>query len=69
VLVVVNLSGTATAETMVHLDLDALDLAHDAPIEAVDELTGESYQWHGSSNYVLLEPAVRAAHVLSLRQI
>ena len=69
VLVVVNLSGSEVAEAMVHLDLGALGLGEGAAFEALDELSGESYRWQGSANYVRLDPAVRPAHVLSIRPI
>jgi starch synthase (maltosyl-transferring) len=68
VLVVVNLSGEFVAEATVHLDLAALGL-DDGAFEAHDELTGESYEWQGSGNYVLLDPAVRPGHVLALRPL
>jgi starch synthase (maltosyl-transferring) len=69
VVVVVNLSGTEVAEATVQLDLPALGLGGDSEFEVVDELTGEAYRWQGSGNYVLLDPAVRIAHVLSLRPL
>ncbi len=65
VLVVVNLDPEHVQEATVHLDLGAVGLPEWGPYRAHDELTGETYQWNGSANYVRLEPAAdRVGHVL-----
>ena len=67
VLVVVNLDHVHTQEATVHLDLRAVGLPDWDPYRAVDELTGETYEWQGSANYVRFEPALdRVGHVLDL---
>ena len=65
VICVVNLHPTEVREATVHLDVGALDLG-DGPYEVVDELTGETFGWHGSANYVRLDPSERVAHVLAV---
>ncbi len=68
VLVIVNLDPVHTQEATVHLDLHAVGLPDWDPYRAHDELTGETYQWQGSANYVRFEPALdRVGHVLDLR--
>jgi hypothetical protein len=53
---------------MVHLWLPALGLDWEVgPFEVHDELTGESWTWHGPSNFVRLDPAAEVAHVLHVR--
>ncbi|MGV9668548.1 maltotransferase domain-containing protein [Nocardia niigatensis] len=65
VLVVVNLNPFGAEQGMVSLDLPALGREwHDRPV-VTDEITGEEYHW-GQSNYVRLDPARAAAHILAL---
>jgi starch synthase (maltosyl-transferring) len=69
VLAVVNLNPHETRETFVHLWLPALGLDWDTgPFDVHDELTGATYTWYGSSNYVRLDPASEPAHVLHVRR-
>ncbi|MEV6101096.1 alpha-1,4-glucan--maltose-1-phosphate maltosyltransferase [Nocardia sp. NPDC051981] len=65
VLVVVNLNPFGAEQGMVSLDLPAIGREwHDRPT-VYDEVTGEEYHW-GQSNYVRLDPARVAAHILVL---
>jgi starch synthase (maltosyl-transferring) len=63
VLVVVNLDPHRAAEGWLHLPLDELGLAADAPYEMRDLLGDARYVWRGSRNWVRLDPAVAPAHV------
>ncbi len=67
VLVVVNLDPWNVQSGFLQVDLVALGLPVDQPYVAVDELTGESYDWVGPNPWVRLDPSVCAGHVLSLR--
>ncbi|MFE3260026.1 maltotransferase domain-containing protein [Nocardia sp. NPDC059091] len=65
VLVVVNLNPFGAEQGMVSLDLPAIGREwHDRPT-VYDEVIGEEYHW-GQSNYVRLDPARVAAHILAL---
>ena len=64
VLVVINLDPHQTREATVWLDLPALGVTGEFTV--VDELSGESYRW-GQANYVRLDPAVRPAHIFSVK--
>lgn len=67
VLVVVNLDPDHAQEATVHLDLAELGLAEWGPFPALDELTGDLFEWNGSANYVRLDPYTgQVAHVLAL---
>jgi starch synthase (maltosyl-transferring) len=67
-LVVCNLDPHNAHDTMVHLWLPALGLEWEVgPFEVYDELTGQSWTWHGASNFVRLDPAAEVAHVLHVR--
>jgi starch synthase (maltosyl-transferring) len=66
VLVVVNLDPVAVAETTLWLDLGAMGVPDGEPFEVRDELTGETWSWKGSANYVRLDPAERVAHVFTV---
>jgi starch synthase (maltosyl-transferring) len=68
VLTVVNLDPSSAQDATVHLDPGAFGLDADRPYQALDELTGETYQWWGNDPYVRLDPAVRVAHILWLTQ-
>jgi len=67
VLVVVNLVPDEVREATVYLDHEALGLSPEAPFEVLDELTGESWIWSGSGNYVRLDPAERVGHLFAVR--
>jgi starch synthase (maltosyl-transferring) len=68
VLIVVNLDPSGTQAATIHLDARALGIDPDLPYLAFDELSGESYRWEGNDPYVMLDPDVRVAHILSLEQ-
>jgi len=66
VLMVVNLDPHNLQTGWTDLDLVSLDLPIAGAYEAVDLLSGEVYQWHGSNNYVALDPEKAPAHILVL---
>ena len=65
VLVVLNTDPHHTRETLVHLDVEALGLAPDAPVLVRDLLSGESYSWDAEP-FVRLDPWTRCGHVLTV---
>jgi starch synthase (maltosyl-transferring) len=67
VLVVCNLDPHHAQESLVHLWMPALglDWEHGA-FQVHDELTGQTWTWHGPSNYVRLDPA-EPGHLLHVR--
>jgi starch synthase (maltosyl-transferring) len=65
-LVVVNLDPMATREATLWIDLGALGLPWDAPLEADDELGDQQFVWRGPEPYVRLAPD-EPAHVIALR--
>jgi starch synthase (maltosyl-transferring) len=68
VLVVVNLDPHEARETFVHLWMPALGLEWDTgTFDVFDELTGQAWTWHGTSNWTRLDPQVEPAHVLHVR--
>jgi starch synthase (maltosyl-transferring) len=66
ILVVVNLDPHNAASGMVDIDWDRLGRANDADYELHDLRGGGFYQWHGSHNYVELDPSSLSAHVFSV---
>ncbi|TNM41154.1 DUF3416 domain-containing protein [Nocardioides albidus] len=64
-IVVLNLDPHQTRETMVHLNLAALDLAPGSSFSVHDEITGAGWTW-GEHNYVRLDPW-QPAHILVVR--
>jgi starch synthase (maltosyl-transferring) len=66
VLVAVNTDPHHEQHGWVQVPLDALGLPHDAPYEVEDALDGSRYTWQGEWNYIRLDPAARAGHVLTL---
>jgi starch synthase (maltosyl-transferring) len=68
VLVVCNLDPHHPHDTFVHLWMPALGLDWDTgAFDVHDELTGQTWTWHGASNWLRLDPAVEPAHVLHVR--
>jgi starch synthase (maltosyl-transferring) len=65
VLIVVNLNPFGAEQGMISLDLPAIGHEwHDRPV-VYDEVSGEEYHW-AQTNYVRLDPANAAAHILAL---
>ncbi|HEX7037488.1 MAG TPA: alpha-1,4-glucan--maltose-1-phosphate maltosyltransferase [Pseudomonadales bacterium] len=65
-LMVVVLDPRHTQSGWVTLPLDALGLPEHDPYIAHDLLTGARYQWHGPTNFVMLDPNTQPGHVLRL---
>jgi starch synthase (maltosyl-transferring) len=64
ILVVVNLDPHHTQSGWVDLDLAELGLPDSDPYQMHDLLSGARYLWHGSHNYVELNPHAVPAHIL-----
>ncbi len=67
-LMVVNLDPHNTQAGSVTLPLDELDIPRDSAYEVEDLLTGEKYLWHGERNYLELNPARQAGHILKIHR-
>jgi starch synthase (maltosyl-transferring) len=67
ILVVVNLNPFSWEEATVHLDLDALRVDSGNAFEVSDLITDTTYVWHGSANYVRLDPFDEPAHIFRVR--
>ena len=67
-LVVVNLDPYYTQSGWVELDLEALGLDVHRPYQVHDLLSDARYLWHGSRNYVELDPHVVPAHIFQIRR-
>jgi starch synthase (maltosyl-transferring) len=68
VLVVVNLDANYTQSAWIELPLAQFNLPPDQPFQMHDLLTDARYLWHGSRNYVQLNPQVCPAHIFRLRR-
>jgi len=66
VVVIINLRPDERCEATVYLDLAELGLSGRSSLNVFDELTGETWVWGPSGNYVRFDPEERVAHVLSL---
>jgi starch synthase (maltosyl-transferring) len=67
ILVVVNLNPFHWEEATISVDLDALGVEdHARPYEVHDLVTEATYLWHGSHNYVRLDPD-EPAHIFEVR--
>ena len=67
ILVVVNLDPRNIQSGFVEVPMQEFGLAPDAEFEVEDLLTGASYRWRGSRNYVELNPEKLPAHILRVR--
>jgi len=63
ILVAVNLDPQNAQATMVHVPIEAMGIGADQPYVVHDLVTGARFTWHGSRNYVRLDPADQVAHV------
>ncbi|HEX2644103.1 MAG TPA: alpha-1,4-glucan--maltose-1-phosphate maltosyltransferase [Thermoanaerobaculia bacterium] len=67
-LMVINLDPNYAQSTWVELDLDTLGLERDQPFQVHDLLTGARYLWHGSRNFVRLDPQQVPGHIFRVRR-
>ncbi|MFN2432446.1 MAG: DUF3459 domain-containing protein, partial [Gemmatimonadota bacterium] len=68
-LVAVNLDPLHAQHGFVHVPLAELGLALEEPFGVEDLLSGERYVWRGARNYVRLDPARQAGHLLRVHRI
>jgi len=68
VLVVVNLDPHHTQSGFITLPLEDLGFDPRQPYQAHDLLTDARYLWHGSRNYVELNPQTVPAHIFVIRR-
>jgi starch synthase (maltosyl-transferring) len=68
VLVTANLDPHHTHSGWLELPLDELGLDSRQPYQVHDLLSGARYLWHGSRNYVELNPQIVPAHILCVRR-
>ncbi len=69
ILVVANLDPHNRQAGWVNLDVDAFHLGTEESFQVHDLLTDARYVWHGSRNFVELNPAVLPAHVFRVQAI
>jgi len=69
ILVAVNTDPHHVQETMVHVPIHEMGIDDDEPYVVNDVLTGTRYHWRGVRNYVRLDPADHAGHVLLLERV
>ncbi len=68
ILVAINLDPGNPQAAWVELDLEAIGLEPDRQFQVHDLLTGARYLWHGSRNFVRLDPRQVPAHILRVRR-
>jgi starch synthase (maltosyl-transferring) len=68
ILVIVNLDYRFKQSGWVNLPVEELGLDPDKPYRVHDLLDGASYQWHGTRNYVELNPSKCPAHIFQVQQ-
>ena len=66
VVVIVNLDPWNVQSGFLSIDLVELGLPIDQPYLAIDEITGETYEWAGPHPWVRLDPASGPGHILVL---
>jgi len=67
-LMVVNLDPHHRQSGWVQLPLSPLGLDEDRPYQLHDVLSGSRFLWHGSHNYVELNPQICPAHIFRVRR-
>ena len=68
VLTIVNVDPHNTQAGYVDLNLAALNLDANQPFQVHELLSGARYTWHGSRNYVQLNPHVVPVHIFRIRR-
>lgn len=68
IVVVANLDPHHVQAGWVELGLQSLGLTRETPYQMHDLITGARYVWHGSRNFVQLEPRTCPVHVFRVRR-
>jgi len=70
ILVVVNMDWYATQSGVVHVPMDALGFGSDAAyrVRDLNDPQGQVYTWHGSKNFVKLDPRKSPAHIFRIER-
>lgn len=68
IVVAVNLDPHYTQASWIELDLEEMGLEPDQQFQVHDLLTGARYLWHGSRNYVQIDPHQVPAHIFRVRR-
>jgi starch synthase (maltosyl-transferring) len=68
IVVAVNLDPHHPQAAWIELELGELGLEPDQPFQVHDLLTGARYLWHGSRNFVRLDPHQVPAHIFRVRR-
>ncbi|HYS52390.1 MAG TPA: alpha-1,4-glucan--maltose-1-phosphate maltosyltransferase [Thermoanaerobaculia bacterium] len=68
VVTVVNVDPHNAQSAWLELDLAALGVDANRPFQVHELLSGARYTWHGSRNYVQLNPHVVPAHIFRIRR-
>ena len=69
IFVVVNLDPHSRQAGWVNVDVDALHLGSEESYQVHDLLTDARYVWHGSRNFVDLNPSIVPAHIFRVHSI
>jgi starch synthase (maltosyl-transferring) len=69
ILVVVNLDAHRTHNSYIHVPLAEFGLAEGDAYQVHDLLTDARFTWHGSRNYVELDPLTQPAHIFRVRRM
>jgi starch synthase (maltosyl-transferring) len=69
ILVIVNLDPRNIQSGWIEVALDQFRLGSDESYQVHDLLTDASYVWHGSRNFIQLNPSVLPAHIFRVRPI
>jgi starch synthase (maltosyl-transferring) len=67
-LTIISLNGHTAVAGSIHVDLHALGLDASRPYRVTDLMHGHSYEWHGSNNYVSLNPDGTSMHLFKVEQ-
>lgn len=66
-LFIVNWDIEAVQSGKVHLHLEELGLEEGQSYQVHDEISGETYQWQGSENFVILDPSQGPGHIFVVK--
>jgi starch synthase (maltosyl-transferring) len=68
ILIAVNLDASRRQSSYIYVPIGELGIADSEQYEVHDLLSDARYVWHGSRNYVELDPTTQPAHVFRLRR-
>ena len=68
IVIAVNLDPFNVHDSWIYLPIEQMGIADDEPFQALELISGESYEWRGARQYVRLDPELVPGQIFQIRR-